>query len=291
MIAVLGDILVDILAKTDGELALASDTPAHVVMSPGGSAAGTAAWLAHDGYSVCLLSAVGTDTLADLAVASMTGVTLRIQRRTDVATGCCVVIIGVDGERTMLPDAGANLTWAWRPSDLDGVTHLHVSGYTAYRDETHEDAFAAMSAARARGISVSLDLASSAPIRQHRNRAIHALGLSDLVFGNVDEAAALWADQDDHDLLESLLDHVTTAVIKRGSRGCLAGSGVQRVQASALAAVVVDSTGAGDAFSAGFLPAWLSHADLAHCVAQGQSSAIRTLGRVGAGPPVGEPPQ
>lgn len=291
MIAVLGDILVDILAKTDQPLAPASDTPAHIAMSPGGSAAGTAAWLAHDGQPVCLLASVGKDALAELALASLRSVDLRVQRHADIATGCCVIIVDSSGERSMLPDAGANLSWTWRPGDLDGATHLHVSGYTVYRDETYEEALAAMSSARQRGISVSLDLASSAPVRDHRARAHRALVLADLVFGNSDEVQAMFDISDEFVLLDRLLEHVPTAIIKRGPLGCLAGAGELRVQAPAIPTSVVDSTGAGDAFSAGFLPRWLAGADLADCVDQGQRSAIRTLGRVGAGPPLVDHPQ
>jgi hypothetical protein len=291
MIAVLGDILVDIVAKTEQSIAVASDTPAHIRMSPGGSASGTAAWLSHDGVPVCLLSAVGTDELAVLALASLIGVDLRIQRSSHLPTGCCVVLVNDTGERTMLPDVGANLSWSWRPSDLDGVTHLHISAYPAYRDETHEDVMSAITTARERGISVSLDLASSAPIRMDRARALRVIALADLVFANHDEAEALFESEDDRLLLEELLACVPTAVIKLGPRGCIAGAHDQRFSATALPAVVVDSTGAGDAFSAGFLPAWLAGDPLVECLDHGQRSAIRTLGRVGAGPFVREHPQ
>jgi len=291
MIAVIGDVLVDIVAKTTHAIAVASDTPANVRMSPGGSASGTAAWLAHDGVPVCLLAAVGTDALAKVALASLNGVDLRLHRTPDQPTGSCVIIVNASGERSMFPDIGANTSWAWRPHDLDGVSHVHVSAYPAYRDETHEAVISAMIDAQARGISVSLDLASSAPILLNKARAMRAIECSDLVFANHDEAAALLGASDDDRLLDELLEYVSAAVIKRGPLGCIAGTGDQRLSAAALPADVVDSTGAGDAFSAGFLPAWLSGTALATCMDLGQRSAIRTLGRVGAGPVVGENPQ
>jgi sugar/nucleoside kinase (ribokinase family) len=290
-IAVLGDVLVDVLAKTDHPLAVASDTPARISMSPGGSASGTAAWLAHDKRPAILLGAVGDDGLAELALRSLSGVDLRVQRVPGRTTGCCVVIVDGSGERSMLPDAGANLDWTWRPRDLEGATHLHVSAYPAYRDETHTFVVAAMSDARERGLTVSVDLASSAPIHSQRERAWGIIEFADLVFANLDEARALLGHDDDLALLEALLARTGTVVIKLGSRGCIAGTADQVVGLPAIVTDVVDTTGAGDAFSAGFLPRWLEGASLAECVEAGQLSAVRTLGRVGAGPPVGNPPQ
>lgn len=291
MIAVLGDVFVDILAKLDRPLARASDTPAVITMAPGGSASGTAAWLAHDKVPTCLLGAVGDDQLAHLAARALSGVDRRWQQIAGSATGCCIVLVDESGERSMLPDPGANVKWSWRPHDLDDVSHLHVSAYPAYRDDTYESVCAAMESARDRGATVSVDLASSAPLAANRRRAWSVVERSDLVFANVDEAAALLGGGGAGALLDGLLSHVEAAVIKLGSEGCIAGNGVDRVTVPAISTSVVDTTGAGDAFTAGFLPRWLLGASLATCVEAGQESAVRTLSRVGAGPPAADPPQ
>lgn len=295
MIAVLGDVLVDIVAQTQQPLALGSDTPAQIHLLPGGSAAGTAAWLAHDGHSVRLLAAVGDDALADVAITNLGQVDLALQRVQSGRTGSCVVIVDPGGERTMLPDAGASSAWQWRPQDLDGVRHLHVSAYPLYRDVTRPQVMAAMGAARDQGLSVSLDLASAAPLAENLDAARAAIRLTDIVLGNVDEAHVLTGSADPLQAVEVMATMVPTAVVKRGSQGCLARrtrSGISRedVDVEGLPFTSstggrIDTTGAGDAFTAGFLPLWLANSDLVACVHGGQVSAVRTLGRVGAGPP------
>lgn len=285
MIALLGDVLVDIVALTHTPLAFASDTPAEIRMTPGGSAAGTAAWLAHDGYPVRLLGAVGDDVLAEIACGGMSGVDLAIQRVPGQRTGSCVVVVDPAGERTMLPDAGACGLWRWSRDDIHGASHLHISAYPLFRDGTRSEVLQAMASAREAGVSLSLDLASSAPLAQNVTVAREAVENCDLVFANADEAAVLTGLSDPESALELLAAMAATAVVKLGSHGCLARSGSTRVSAAALAADVIDTTGAGDAFTAGFLPVWLTGADLETCVHSGQASAVRTLNRVGAGPP------
>ena len=285
MIAVLGDVLVDVLASIDRPLAYASDTPAVITMNPGGSAAGTAAWLAYLGHPVRLLGSVGDDELAGVARTGLGGVDLRLQRHSTARTGFCVVIINDTAERTMLPDAGANIWWQFDPADLDGISHLHVSAYSVYRESTRPHAFAALDRARAMGVSTSLDLASVAPMLAAREAAAHAMALSDVVFANADEASAFTGCSDPLDALECLVREVRVAVVKTGPHGCLAASDDSRVAVAALHVNVLDTTGAGDAFSAGFLPAWLAGSSLETSVHEGQSVAARTITRVGAGPP------
>ena len=130
----MGDLLVDVVARPEGPLRVGSDTAARVRLAGGGSAANTAAWIAHRGGRAALLAAVGDDALGavarrDLAAA---GVELVGPVLDDVATGTCVVIVGPDGERTMLPDRGANdalPATAVEPALDSGVSWVHVSGY------------------------------------------------------------------------------------------------------------------------------------------------------------------
>ena len=109
-VLVIGDLLVDVVARPVGPLRVGSDTAAEVRLAGGGSAANTAAWIVAAGGRAALLAAVGDDALGAVARDDLTaaGVELVGPVLAGAATGTCVVIVGPDGERTMLPDRGAN---------------------------------------------------------------------------------------------------------------------------------------------------------------------------------------
>ena len=131
MLAVVGDLLEDIVVRIGTPPALGTDTPAHIERRRGGSAANVAACAARAGVSVRFIGCVGEDELGEWLVSSSRadGVDVRVQRRG--RTGSVVVLVGPDGERTMLPDRAAatelvDVDEAW----LDGVTWLHVPSYS-----------------------------------------------------------------------------------------------------------------------------------------------------------------
>ena len=162
LIRVLGEVMVDVLARTSTAPAPGSDAPASISDEEGGSGANVAAWLADLRVPVELVARVGDDSrgAAALAVLDAAGVTLRVARDAERATGRCVVIVTPDGERTMFPDPGANARLA--VSDLDGLPwragdHLHVSAYSLLREGSREAALTALGRARAAGLSVSID--------------------------------------------------------------------------------------------------------------------------------------
>src|SRR5699024_5666389 len=109
--------MLDVLARLPGPLARGSDTPAPVTMLAGGSAANTAAWLAHAGLPAEFVGRVGDDLAGTAARAALdaAGVTPRLRRHPQLATGTCIVLVDPSGERTMIPDAGANA--ALEPGD------------------------------------------------------------------------------------------------------------------------------------------------------------------------------
>jgi sugar/nucleoside kinase (ribokinase family) len=90
---------------------------------------------------------------------------------------------------------------------------------------------------------------------------------------------------DPHSAVDTLLEFVPIVVIKLGPRGVVGASRDERVELPAIDVRVVDTTGAGDAFSAGFLPAWLAGAPLAEALSAAVATSARAVGRVGAGPP------
>ena len=195
-VVVLGEVMLDVVAAHDGPLAIASDTPARISLRPGGAGANTAAWLARAGADVTLIARVGNDDARQLALRSMDGVDLRVGVDPDLRTGTCIVLVSPGGERTMLPDPGANtaLTADELPDEVftEGAI-LHVSGYSLMRPGSRGAALEAMGRARDAGMLISVDPASAAlliddPAFLHRARPV------DLLLPNEDELAALGGD-------------------------------------------------------------------------------------------------
>jgi len=155
-IVVIGDLMADVVAAHDAPLARASDTPARTRLQGGGGGGNVAAWLAHAGADVALIGRVGDDALADAALAGLDGVDLRVARAG--RTGVCVVLVGPDGERTMLPDAGANDALGELPDDLFAPGNvLCLSGYTLLRDGSRPAGQAALARARESEMAIALD--------------------------------------------------------------------------------------------------------------------------------------
>ena len=284
-IVCVGDVMVDVLARLPGPLAVGSDTPAPVSLQPGGSAANTACWLGFLGASVVFAGRVGDDAFGRDAVSALQAAGVRTQVAVDrqLPTGVCLVLIDPDGERTMVPSTGANS--ALEPVDLAGLIgtddHLHLSGYSLLHEGSRPAARSVLGLAQAVGTGISVDAASAAPIRSVGAAAfLDWLPTGALLIANADELAALTATGD----LTELTGRGLTAVIKDGPDGARVadGCGVRRV--ATVPVPVLDSTGAGDAFAAGLLAAWRAGADLDEAVRQGNQTAAQALGTVGGRP-------
>lgn len=148
----LGDVMTDVVARLPRELAHGSDTPAPVAVSGGGSAANTAAWLAEAGCAAVLVARVGDDPAGTAARVALEAAGVRAHRAVDPGrpTGTCIVLVSPDGERTMIPDAGANaaLTAANLPeAQFAPGRHLHVSGYALFQPVSRQAALAAFALA------------------------------------------------------------------------------------------------------------------------------------------------
>lgn len=285
--------MVDVLAQLPGPLAHGSDTPSRIALSPGGSAANTACWLAAAGASVTMVGRVGEDLTGRGAIRSLVdaGVAPWIALDASLATGMCIVLIGPDGERTMIPDTGANagLRVADLPIDLlrSGAA-VHVSAYTLLRPATRDVALTAMRLARASGARVSVDAASAAPLAQAPAGAVLSwLPLGATLFANADEAAVLTGVGEAPGAARALAAMGLMAVVKAGSDGayaCEPGS-MHVVHCPARPAQLVDSTGAGDALAAGYLAARLAGNALSAALSAGVALAAQAVGSIGARPP------
>lgn len=263
-VVVLGDLVVDVVLAPAGPLVPGSDVPGVVAFRQGGSATTTARWLARAGATVALVAAVGRDgagrALVELLRAD--GVTPRVVRIAGARTGRIGVLVGAGGERSFVQDRGAALRLApadLRPAWFAGADLLHLPAYSVLEGSLGEAGRRAAAIAREAGALVSLDLASIAPLLALGRR--RALGIvaelaPDLLFAAGGEARAL-APTD-----ERLLELAPAVVLKRGAKGATLlfrdEGRAARLEVATKAIATADTTGAGDAFDAGFLVAWLA---------------------------------
>ena len=286
-IVVLGDVMVDVVVRLSRPLAPGSDAPAVIRFHGGGSAANTAAWLAEAGAEPVLVGRVGDDERGRAARDELraAGVTAPLVTDPELPTGTCVVLVGPDGERTMAPDAGANdgLSDADLSDDVlvaDG--HLHEAGYALLRGGSRPGARAAIARALAAGMTVSVDPSSAALLSPEF--LDHAEGAG-LLLPNADEARMLSGEGEPEHAARALAARFGEVVVTLGAGGALWTDGDASVRADAAPVeAAVDSTGAGDAFTAGLLVARLDGAAPREALDAGARLAAEAVGRPGGRP-------
>jgi sugar/nucleoside kinase (ribokinase family) len=311
-VVLLGDIMTDLVARLAGPLVPASDSPARISVEGGGAAANTASWLAGLGARSVLLGRVGDDQAGRAAADGLRadGVETRFAVDRQRPTGTVIVLVEPGGERTMVPDPGANeaLTADDLPAEVFGPgAHLHLSGYTLLRPSSREAGMAALDLARAAGMTVSVDAASVGPLETAgAERFLAWINGIDVLFANQSEARTLAAAAhsptaavaaavessatirrlNSVSAARAIAEHCGVAVVKLGALGALACSSsgdYEYVDAVALGAdAAIDSTGAGDAFAAGFLLPWLTGSPLADALRSGCALAARAVRVIGA---------
>ncbi len=274
-LAVVGDLVEDVVVWPDGPVARGSDTASRVFRSRGGSAANVAVAAAAL-VSTRFLGCVGTDPLGDRLVAELAaaGVEVRAQRRG--RTGTIVVLVDVDGERTFLPDRGAAADLGpVADHDLDDVSVLHVPAYGLHGGRTASTVRALLTTAAARGIRVSLDASSWAVLREIPDYVALVERVRPVVlFANVDEARELPLPLTGTTVVVKDGARPTTVLLPDGGRVSFPVEPVEGVR---------DSTGAGDAFAAGWLSAMMEGRDLAARVERAHALARSVLASPGAG--------
>jgi sugar/nucleoside kinase (ribokinase family) len=285
----LGDLMVDVVARLFAPLAEGSDSPGVISYVGGGSAANTAAWLSRVGESTTFVGAIGDDPAGQSQVESLhrLGVDVRFRVDRTRPTGTCLVLVAPTGERTMVPDPGANLSLLEHdvPTDefRDG-DHLHVSGYALLRD-SRDAALHAMSAARGVGMTVSVGAASTAPLAQLGATEFLSMVPDDaLVFANEKEAEVLAGESGETPHLAARLAAGRRQAVVTAGSGLAAwsnGEASAALAADPLDRPELDTTGAGDAFAAGFLAARAREAAPEVCLRDGHAlaaAACRTTG-------------
>jgi sugar/nucleoside kinase (ribokinase family) len=290
-VLVVGDVIDDIVVRPRSAFAADSDTPSTISACPGGSGANQAAWLGVLGTPVRFAGRVGaTDVASHTAALEAVGVDARLVPDPGAPTGR-IVVLAREGRRDMFTDRGANLNLT--PADLpdgllDGVRLLHVSGYSLFHSQVSEAVADLVRRARERGIDTSVDpcsaafLEGSGPAR-FRDWARGA----QLIFPNLAEGRLLTGEHDPVAVADALLADYPVVALKLGAEGALvAARDGTRLRLPSAPAEMVDPTGAGDAFCAGFLTAWASHRPLDECAQAAVAAAARAIATVGARPEV-----
>lgn len=268
----------DVVVWSDGVPRAGTDNPARIRRTRGGSASNVAAFASSLGTPVRFIGRVGEDPIGDALVRelAMAGVDARVQRQG--RTGTIVLIVDGTGERTMYPDRAAAAQLADVPDSwISGAAAVHLSAYSleGSRPVLHQ----ASDIARAEGAILTIDASSVALID-----AVGPATFRDLIstlrptylFANSAEA--------DRGSLRDLAGPCTTVVVKNGvdpTEVHFAGDRSATVRVPPVDEVR-DTTGAGDAFAAGFLSAVLDDAEVVEAVEAGHDLARKVLTEPGA---------
>nr|WP_026212614.1 PfkB family carbohydrate kinase [Longispora albida] len=302
---VVGDLVTDVLASLSGPLTLGSDTTAAIRETGGGSAANTACWLGSLGAPTSLVAVAGDDAAGRARVAELS-CDSAVRFAPEAPTGTVIVLSTAD-ERSMVTDRGANalLNASDVDSALPGAGHMHLSGYVLFDPRTAAAGRHALAAARSVGASTSVDAGSAGPLRMlGPERFLDYVRGTDLLLANLDEAytlvgttpgvpgmvapaelAEFAARPEPEELARRLAAYAVHAVVKLGAAGAVwAGPDGTVVRVPAVPVEPVDPTGAGDAFAAGLLAAWLGGAEPGAALAAGAELGARAVTQVGARP-------
>jgi len=290
-IVVLGDINADIIGRVKswpkpGQECLAERLELHC----GGVGANCALALRRWGVSVQLIGCVGKDDFGGFLLKTLTadGVNVQCVRQTSKAmTGMLYINVTPDGQRTFFGSRGANhLVGRLGQSEsrlLDRAQAASLMGYS-FLDEGGEAAAQQIIAAvhRKKGW-VSLD-AGMEPSKKIPEKILRAAKTVDLFFVSHEEARALTGYGKPEKAFNSLLDlAIPEVVMKLGKRGCLIVDDGTVRQVPSFAARAVDSTGAGDAFTAAFLQGQLRRWPIAEAALAANAAGAAAAGVVGAG--------
>ena len=294
VVVVLGDLVVDVVLAPDRDLERGTDVTGQVQLRQGGSAASTARWLGRLGARTSLICAIGRDAPGRALVAAVAAdkVQVRAVRVAGARTGRIGVLVDPGGgQRSFVTERGAALRLRpedVRPEWLTGADALHLPAYSLLDQPLGDAGLAAAKLAHAAGVLLSVDLSSSGPLVARGRQGALALILNaapDLLFATRDETRALVGGKHE----ERLLDLAPIAVVKRGRKGATVfardGHAMLRFEVATTPIKVADTTGAGDAFNAGFLAGWLDArrrgsplaAALQRGAVQGNRTALRHL--------------
>jgi sugar/nucleoside kinase (ribokinase family) len=312
----IGSAIVDVIAPCDeavierlgmarGGMMLIDTPRAHelyAAMGParetsGGSAANTLAGLAALGSRCAFIGQVADDQLGEVFAHDIRAGGIRFDTPPRAVggedgppTARCLIFVTPDGQRTMNTFLGASQFLP--PEALDDAVIadaavLYLEGYLWDPEVPRSAMRRAIAAARGAGRKVAFTLSDGFVIARHGDdfRALIEDGLIDILFANEHELAALTGIDDFEERIRHLGGKVPTVVVTRSENGAHAWQGAEHVRVPAEpVGKVVDTTGAGDLFAAGFLHAHVRGKPLADCLRLGAICAGEVISHYGARP-------
>jgi len=310
----IGNAIFDVLVKTDekflahhgmtkGSMSLVDEARAASIyrdMGPattmsGGSAANTIVGVASFGARAAYVGKVKQDEVGKLYTHDIraAGVTFDTKPATDgAATGCSYILVTGDGERTMNTYLGA--AQALSPGDIDpaeiaAARIVYLEGYLWDPKEAKDAFVKAATIAHGAGRQVALTLSDAFCVDRYRDEFVELMrkGTVDLVFANEAELHSLYQTSDFDTALQALRKDIKLGIVTRSEKGCIVASRdrVVSVPASPIKELV-DTTGAGDLFAAGFLFGLVRNAGHENAGRLGALAAAEVIQHVGARPQV-----
>ena len=314
-VVAIGNAIVDILAQCDdaflteqgmtkGAMQLVFSPEAaddlYAKMGPGrevsgGSAANTLAGIAALGGKAAFIGQVADDQLGTVFAHDIRAAGVRYdtaERAGAPTTGRCLIFVTPDGQRTMNTFLGASHYLPEAALDralIADAAYLYIEGYLWDPEEPRAAMRAAIEVARAAGRKIAFTASAEFVIDRHR-ADFHALidgGMIDLIFANEAEAMHLTETTDLEAAIAALAPKVETLVVTLAEKGACAIRGGERIAVPAAPVEkVVDTTGAGDLFAAGFLHGQAQGWDLERSLTLGALCAAEIISHFGARPQV-----
>jgi len=301
--------IVDILAHIDddfldrigvlrGAMTLIDEDRAHEIYSmmgpatemSGGSVANTIAGFANLGGTAAYIGRVKADQLGEIFNHDMRslGVDIRLAPAADGApTARSHVLISADGQRTMCTYLGACTELGITdvtPATVGAPKAMLLEGYVWDLPEGPQLAARAMEIAATNGTTIALSLSDSFCVQRHHASFEKAVRESvDIVVADEDEINELVHTSNFDDTLDAIRNYDCLFAMTRSAKGSVIVQGDETItQAATAVETLVDSTGAGDAYCAGFLYAWVNDQSLAECARLGTFCATKVIQQVGA---------
>jgi sugar/nucleoside kinase (ribokinase family) len=282
VLCTIGDLVEDVVVWLNTELNIGSDTESVIRRTRGGSAANVSMFAALTGTPSRFIGQVGNDRLGSQLCEVLRDSGVDVQVIADGRTGSIVVLVQPNGQRSFLTDRGVASHLAHFDATLmNDVSILHVPTYSLTDEPLASTCLQYINTARATGSIISIDASSSSVLKQYgtdRYRALIQTLQPHVFLCNEDEAKVLG--------LGAQLPIVGAAltIIKQGPLPVIAvqHDGTTTEVAVTPVANIVDTTGAGDAFAAGFLPHYAQTKNIGNAIAQGNALASRVLQSPGA---------
>ena len=287
----IGDLALDVVALLRTEITYGSDTQAHISTHGGGTGGNVATWLGSKKVPVFLVTRVGKDTAGDALIRELDsfGVEHNAEAIEGIHTGVVISLVDGNGERTMFPDSGANAGLSLKdlPS-LAEISVAYISGYSFLNPTSRPGVIEMAKVINKHAIPIIFDPASIGSMNFRGKEGLdEMLQLTDVMILNRSEAEFLSGVTGVDRALTELLKKVPCVVIKTGADGAIAQSRDGNVLSMPAHPVdVKDTTGAGDAFAAGFIASWMKSHDLSTALTNATQYAAECVAIIGARPQV-----